>query len=242
MDWPYPRVAAHRGAGRLAPENTLAALRAGAALGCTMFEFDVKLSRDAVPVLMHDETVERTTDGHGRVAELAFDQLARLDAGGWHSARYAGEPVPALAAVARWLIRNAAMADIEIKPCPGREAATGEVVALEARRLWVGESVRPLLSSFSAAALERACAVAPEFPRLQLFESLPPDWAARCAALGCIAVGVWHAALSERAITQAHHCGLRVLAYTVDDPARADELFGWGLDTLVTDAVDRIAP
>ena len=61
MDWPYPRVAAHRGAGRLAPENTLAALRAGAALGCTMFEFDVKLSRDAVPVLMHDETVERTT-------------------------------------------------------------------------------------------------------------------------------------------------------------------------------------
>jgi glycerophosphoryl diester phosphodiesterase len=55
-------------------------------------------------------------------------------------------------------------------------------------------------------------------------------------------VGVWHAALSERAITQAHHCGLRVLAYTVDDPARADELFGWGLDTLVTDAVDRIAP
>lgn len=240
--WPYPRTVAHRGAGKLAPENTLAALRLGASFGYMMFEFDVKLSGDGVLVLMHDPTVERTTDGTGRVAGLAFGELARLDAGSWHSAAYAGESIPTLAQVAHWLLRNERLADLEIKPCPGREAETGAAVALEARQLWCAAKVPPLLSSFSAAALDAARQVAPELPRALLFGQLPPDWLQRCRNLGCVALGAQHATLSEAIIGAAHRAGLRVIAFTVDDPGRVDELFGWGLDTLVTDAVDRIAP
>jgi len=241
VNWPYPRKLAHRGAGRLAPENTLAAIRLGASFGYTMFEFDVKLSGDGVLLLMHDATLERTTDGAGRVAGFAYGELARLDAGGWHSAAYAGEPIPTLAHVARWLLRNGLMANVEIKPCPGREAETGAAAALEARQLWQGAAA-PVLSSFSAAALEAARRVAPELPRALLFGELPDDWLQRCRALGCVALDANHETLTEGVIAAAHRAGLRVIAYTVNEPARADQLLGWGLDALITDAVDRIAP
>ena len=242
MSWPYPPKLAHRGAGKLAPENTLAAMRLGASFGYAMFEFDVKLSGDGVLLLMHDATLDRTTDGTGRGAGFAFGELARLDAGGWHSAAYAGEPIPTLAQVARWLLRNGRMANIEIKPCPGREAETGAAAALEARQLWQGAAVPPILSSFSETALDAARRAAPELPRALLFGELPGDWLQRCLALGCVALDAHHAALTEAVIADAHRAGLRVIAYTVNEPARAGELFGWGLDALITDAVDLIAP
>lgn len=242
MNWPYPRMIAHRGAGTLAPENTLAAIRLGASFGYTMFEFDVKLAGDGVLVLMHDATLERTTDGAGRVAGHAFGELARLDAGSWHSPAYAGESIPTLERVARWLLRNGLMANIEIKPCPGREAETGAAAALEARRLWRGALALPILSSFSQEALEATRRVAPELPRALLFGELPEDWAQRCLALGCAALAAREAGLTDPVIAAAHRAGLRVIGYTVNDPARAAALFGWGLDALVTDAVDRIAP
>ncbi|XHO05074.1 hypothetical protein ACEQUB_01970 [Ralstonia syzygii] len=133
--WPYPRAIAHRGAGKLAPENTLAAFRHGASFGYRMFEFDVKLSGDGVAVLLHDATLERTTSGHGRIDALSFSQIAQLDAGSWHSPAFAGEPVPTLAAVARYLRANGFLANIEIKPVPGTEWRTGAAVALDASTL-----------------------------------------------------------------------------------------------------------
>ncbi len=240
--WPYPAMAAHRGAGRLAPENTLAAMRLGASFGFSMFEFDVKLSGDGVLVLMHDATLERTTDGSGRVAGMGFAELARLDAGGWHSAGFAGEPVPTLARVARWLRRNGLRANIEIKPCPGRQAETGAAVALEARQLWQGAKVPPILSSFSDVALMAAREGAPELPRALLFDDLPDDWLTRCQALECVAVAVDHRVLSQASIDAAHRAGLRVMAYTINEPARVEELLAQGLDLLITDAVDLISP
>ena len=92
--WPYPRWIAHRGAGRLAPENTLAAFRLGAQHGYRMFECDAKLSSDGVVFLMHDATLERTTNGQGIGGEQPWSALAQLDAGAWHSRQYAGEPLP----------------------------------------------------------------------------------------------------------------------------------------------------
>jgi glycerophosphoryl diester phosphodiesterase len=120
--WPYPRWIAHRGAGSLAPENTLAAFRAGAAHGYRMFECDVKLSADGVPFLMHDATLERTTNGIGVGGDQPWDQLARLDAGGWHSRAYAGEPLPTFENVARHCLANGYFLNVEIKPTPGLEA------------------------------------------------------------------------------------------------------------------------
>lgn len=134
--WPYPRWVARRGAGKLAPENTLAAFHLGAALGYRMFECDVKLSADGVPFLLHDDTLTRTTNatwelGAGlstTAGDHPWSTLSLLDAGSWHSRAYAGEPIPAFEAVAR-LPQNAFDLNIEIKPTTGTDQHTGQVVA-----------------------------------------------------------------------------------------------------------------
>ena len=240
--WPYPRAIAHRGAGKLAPENTLAAFRHGASFGYRMFEFDVKLSGDGVAVLLHDATLDRTTSGSGRLDALGFAQLAQLDAGGWHSPAYAGEPVPTLAAIARYLRANNFLANIEIKPVPGAEWRTGAAVALDARALWAGAEVPPLLSSFSEDALAAAREAVPELPRALLLDKLPDDWLDRLQALDCIALDANHRELTPDIIAAAHAAGFRVCCYTVNDVERARLLWGAGLDGLITDCVDQISP
>lgn len=240
--WPYPRAIAHRGAGKLAPENTLAAFRHGASFGYRMFEFDVKLSGDGVAVLLHDATLDRTTSGTGRLDALALGQIAQLDAGGWHSPAYAGEPVPTLAAIARYLRANNFLANIEIKPVPGAEGRTGAAVALDARTLWAGADVPPLLSSFSEEALAAAREAAPELPRALLLDKLPGDWLDRLRALDCVALDANHRELRPEIIDEVHAAGFRVCCYTVNDLDRAQLLWGAGLDGLITDWVDRISP
>jgi len=241
-DWPYPRHIAHRGAGKLAPENTLAAFRHGASFGYRMFEFDVKLSGDGKPVLMHDATLDRTTTGSGRVDAMILGELAALDAGAWHSPAFAGEPIPTLAAIARYTQANGFMANIEIKPVPGNEYRTGAAVALDALSLWRDVAVPPLLSSFSEEALEAARKTAPDLPRALLLDKLPPDWLDRLRRLECVALDANHRELDAAVIGAAHAAGFKVLCYTVNDPARAQDLLGWGLDGLITDAVDQIRP
>lgn len=238
--WPYPKRAAHRGAGKLAPENTLGALRLGYAYGYRMAEFDVKLSADGLPFLLHDATLDRTTNGTGRADALTWRELARLDAGSWHSAAWAGEPLPALSAVARYCRANGIAVNIEIKPSPGRERETGAAVAIDAATLWKGSDVPPLLSSFSATALEAALEVVPSLPRAWLTETLPADWRERCKALGCVALDAKHTLIEAETVARAHSAGLRVAAWTVNDPDRAAELAAWGVDTIITDAVDVI--
>ncbi|CAJ0860375.1 glycerophosphodiester phosphodiesterase [Ralstonia flatus] len=240
--WPYPRAIAHRGAGKLAPENTLAAFRHGASFGYRMFEFDVKLSGDGASVLLHDATLDRTTNGVGRLDALALGQIAQLDAGSWHSPAYAGEPVPTLAAIARYLRANGFLANIEIKPVPGAEWRTGAAVALDARTLWAGADVPPLLSSFSEDALAAAREAVPELPRALLLDKLPADWLDRLRALDCVALDANHRELTPEIIDEAHAAGFRVCCYTVNDLDRAHLLWNAGLDGLITDWVDRISP
>ncbi|HVL58298.1 MAG TPA: glycerophosphodiester phosphodiesterase [Burkholderiaceae bacterium] len=238
--WPYPKMIAHRGAGKLAPENTLAAVRLGAAHGYRMFEFDVQLSGDAVPMLLHDPTLDRTTDGSGIAGTRAYAEIARLDAGSWHSAEYAGEPVPTLRNVARYLLARGLAANIEIKPGPGRDAETGAVVAAEAAWLWQRAPAPPLLSSFSEAALEAALRTLPQLPRALLCDAVPNDWQARLERLQCVAIDVRHDALSAELVDQVHRAGYRVLTYTVNEPERVRLLRDWGVDAVITDAVDRV--
>lgn len=240
--WPYPAHIAHRGGGRLAPENTLAAMRVGAQHRFRMFEFDVKLSRDDVLVLLHDDTLDRTTDGRGPAAAQSFAELARLDAGGWHSPAYVGEPVPGFEAVARHALANGIACNIEIKPSPGQESATGAAVALAARRLWRDALPAPLLSSFSETALAAAQAAAPELPRALLVEQVPPDWRERLARYDCVALNINQRDASRELIEAVHAAGYRIAAWTVNDPARARLLLSWGLDALFTDELIEISP
>lgn len=240
-DWPYPRLVAHRGAGKQAPENTLTAMRVGHAHGYRMVEFDVKLTADNIAFLLHDATLERTTTGRGRADALSWRELSRLDAGSWHSAKYAGEPLPTLAAIARWARAHGVACNIEIKPTPGRERETGAAVALDAVSLWRDAEMPPLLSSFSEEALDAAHAAAPSLPRALLLDALPADWLDRLARLKCVALDAYHKALSADIVDAARRAGYRVLCYTPKDPARITELAAWGVDGIITDAVDHVA-
>ena len=236
--WPYPRWIAHRGAGRLAPENTLAAFRLGAAHGYRMFECDVKLSADGVPFLLHDATLERTTSGRGTAGELPWAALSRLDAGAWHSAAYAGETLPTLEALARWCRANQLLLNIEIKPTPGTEAHTGEVVAREARRLWQGADTPPLLTSFRPEALAAAQAAEPGLPRGLLLDTRWDGWLAAAQQLGGVAVVCKHTLWTRETVDQVQAAGLRALSYTVNDDDVARHLLALGTDGLITDRVD----
>ena len=240
--WPYPRYAAHRGAGKLAPENTLAAMRIGQAHGYQMVEFDVKLSGDGVPFLLHDDTLDRTTDGRGRADALTWAELAKLDAGSSHSAAFAGEPLPTLSAIARWAIANGVACNVEIKPVPGRERDTGAAVALDAAALWRATPVPPLLSSFSEEALGAARDAAPELKRALLVDRIPADWAARLSRLACIALDVDYRELDAAIIAAAHRLGYKVMTYTANDPRAVAQLAAWGVDVIITDAIDVIRP
>jgi glycerophosphoryl diester phosphodiesterase len=240
MEWPYPRLCAHRGAGKLAPENTLAAFRLGYARGYRMIECDAKLSADGVAFLLHDATLDRTTNAHGRADARTWRELSQLDAGSWHSSAYAGEPLPTLANVARFCLAHDVAINIEIKPTPGRECETGAAIALDAAALWADATVKPLLSSFSEIALDAARNAVPELPRAWLADRLPDDWLSRATHLGCIAVDLKHSLATRLIVDQARAAGVRIMTWTVNDPARAKELLAWGVDTVITDAVDVI--
>ena len=240
--WPYPLWIAHRGAGKLAPENTLAAFRVGAGFGFRAFECDVKLSADGVPFLLHDALLERTTSGHGRAADQPWSELSRLDAGAWHGRLWAGEPPPSLESIARFCRANGHTLNIEIKPTPGQEAETGRVVALEAARLWAGADAPPLLSSFRPESLRAAHDAAAALPRALLLDSLRDGWFEEAQALGCAAVVTAYPLMDGSLVARLHAAGLRALVYTANDPAEVQRLAGFGVDGIITDAVDRFAP
>ena len=252
--WPYPRWIAHRGAGKLAPENTLAAFRLGAQHGYRMFECDAKLSSDGVLFLLHDATLERTTDGRGLAGALPMGALAQLDAGRWHSRAFAGEPIPTLQALARYCLANGHHLNVEIKPTPGQEEATGRAVAELLARIWPAAAVPPLLTSFKPEALAAAQAAAPELPRGLLVDRLADastnDGADAAGAadvqtalrLGCRAMVLNHALWDAALVARVHGSGMRCLSYTVNDEWAAERLVQLGTDGIITDRVDLFSP
>ncbi|MCC6248699.1 MAG: glycerophosphodiester phosphodiesterase [Rubrivivax sp.] len=244
--WPYPLWIAHRGAGKLAPENTLAAFRLGAAHGYRAFECDVKLSADGVPFLLHDATLERTTPECGTAGDRPWSDLSRIDAGGWLGRQWAGEPLPSLAAIATYVQRNGFVLDLEIKPTPGAEHVTGVAVARACAELWRGGATPPpLLSSFRPEALQGALETAPALPRALLLDTLWNGWEGIAKALGCVAVITHYGLMTAELIGRLHAAGMRALCYTVNDPAEARRLLALpdgGIDGIITDAVDRFSP
>ena len=240
--WPYPRWVAHRGAGTLAPENTLAAFRKGAEYGYRMFECDAKLSADNVVFLMHDATLNRTTNGYGIGGEQNWLQLSQLDAGSWHSRQFSGEPLPTLANLAHYCIRNRYFLNIEIKPTPGVEFKTGEIVAQQAALLWQHEEVPPLLTSFQVDALKGAQQAAPQLPRGLLLHNLPEGWLDTAKSLNCSAVVCQFALWTTEIVDAVHSAGMRCLSYTVNDEWATQHLIAIGTDGIITDRVDAFSP
>lgn len=241
--WRWPALIAHRGAGGDAPENTLAAIRHGVQAGFGMVEFDVQLSRDGVPFLLHDEQVDRTSNGRGRAADLDWRALSLLDFGSWHGPRWAGEPPAALVAVARYVLANAVACNIEIKPAAGLEAHTGRTVGRAVAELWAQASTPPLLSSFSETALDAARACAPAVPRALLIDGpVPADWRERLRRLACIGLNLEAGQIGVDLAAEVRGTGHTLAAWTVNDRSQAQALFAMGCQAIFTDAIEGLNP
>ncbi|MFA4969981.1 MAG: glycerophosphodiester phosphodiesterase [Sulfuritalea sp.] len=230
----YPRIIAHRCGGALAPENTLAGLHLAARLGCGGVEFDVMLAADGVPVLIHDETLERTTTGRGRVADMSSVELARLDAGSRHHPAFAVEPVPTLEEALRRCAALGLWANVEIKPSVGQEAETGRAVA----RLAAAAHGKLLLSSFSSIALGAAAREAAQLPRAVLVEGIAADWRERIAEVDACALHCAAGELTAANLDAVRVAGFPLACYTVNRRDDAERLFAMGVSAVFTDRPD----
>ena len=240
-NWPYPTLFAHRGGGSLAPENTLAALKVGNANSFVAVEFDVKLSRDNVALLMHDATLERTSNGSGFVAEKDIAELETYDAGAWHSEQYRGERIPRFSVVSRYLHAQGMVANVEIKPCPGREIETGRIVGEFCEELWRDRLVKPLVSSFGVESLRAAHTAAPNLPMGLLVEIAEEKNLELLEELGAVSIHCHHAHITVDLVRFFHRRGYHVMTYTVNEPARVSTLLDMGVDGIFTDALEVMA-
>ncbi|MGV3741777.1 MAG: glycerophosphodiester phosphodiesterase [Burkholderiaceae bacterium] len=250
--WSYPRLVAHRGGGILAPENTIAALRCVVDHGFRAVEFDVMLSSDGVPIVMHDPELGRTVKGKGWISDYKAQELTAMDAGSWFGKEFAGEPVPAYEQFFRFCMAHGIWMNVEIKPVPGIEEQTGQVTAqctkqyLDALRgpgAWHGDVAKlPLFSSFSFEALMAAKAAAPEIPRTMLFRSLPKNWLAMLQELDAVIVDVSYRQLQAEQVQEVKQGGYGLFCYTVNDLALAKKLKSWGVDAICTDRIDLFRP
>ncbi len=237
---PLPPVMGHRGARGHAPENTLAGLRKAAGLGVRWVEFDVKLTADGELILFHDDSLRRTTNGGGAVADKTLAEIRTLDAGRWFSPDFTGETVPTLDEAMAFLTARGIGANVEIKASPGREVDTGAAVALALSQRWMAGPAPPFVCSFSPDSLIAAREAAPQIPRARLTRKIQRDWVARMEQLGCATFHVLDRRLNEARVSAIRQAGYRVLAFTVNDGRRAAELLGWGVESIITDYPERI--
>ncbi len=229
-----PRLMGHRGAAGHAPENTLISLRKAKDFGLGWVEFDVQLTGDGVPVLMHDDTLHRTAGDRRKIAQLPLSEVATLDAGSWFDPAFAGETVPLFAEAIALLGALNLAANIEIKPSPGlaRETAIAAIELAQAR--WPQNLPIPLISSFDVPALEEVQRLWPEAPRGYLVRQLPADWQKTAERLECISMHLWHPGLTAERIAKVKAAGFQTAAYTVNSAERAEALFAMGLDCAIT--------
>jgi glycerophosphoryl diester phosphodiesterase len=224
----YPCIIAHRCGGVLAPENSLAGLAVAARLGCRAVEFDVMLTADGVPVLMHDETLERTTRCTGRVAGRTLDEIR------------AGDPaVPTLAEAIAACRQLGLWANIELKPASGYAEATGAVVGAWLAKHWDGHGV---ISSFSEKSALAARHALPDVAFALLCERLPADWRAAAGRLNAGAIHLAAEAVDARTAAALVAGGLPWAVYTVNERASAADLFALGAAAIFTDRPDLWAP
>lgn len=211
-------------------------------MGFGAVEFDVMLTADGIPILIHDETLDRTTNGHGAVSAAPYARIAGLDAGAWFSSQHCGERVPRFEDAGRLCIDLGLWANVEIKPAVGLERETAMAACALIAKLWSGAQRRPLLSSFQRSCLEVAQSALPDFARGYLTERIEPGWRDGARELGCTSVHCDHSHLTGAQAGEVKRAGYWLLCYTVNDAAVARRLFSWGVDAIFTDRLDLIPP
>ncbi len=232
-----PWVIGHRGASARAPENTLPAFEAAWAAGCAWIEADVQPTSDNVPMMLHDDDLDRTTNGRGPIRHRSAQEIRTLDAGSWFrgddagGARTYSAVVPYLTEVLEYLTPARSLL-LEIKGAHTREQVRAELAALAAS----GRDDRVLLESFEVEALRYVHALQPGRPVGLLVHVLHADPVAACAEVGAVAYNPDHRLLRDRpeVVGELHAAGLATVVYTADDPADWAFLTDLGVDGIVT--------
>ncbi len=240
MTLKLPPIIGHRGACAYAPENTIESVRTAADLGVEWVELDVKLTKDDVPIIFHDDELDRTTNGSGPVAQATYDEISQLETGSWFADSFAGIKIPTLEEMCEALIELNMGLNLEIKPCPGREKETAEAALDLLSRIW-DDHDRLMISSFSHVSLESARELASDWHRGLLIDGeLPGNWQELAEYLDCgtVNMGVRH--ITRENVETIIDGGRGILVYTVNDPQDARRLQGWGVDGVFTDVPDII--
>lgn len=240
MSIKLPKVIGHRGCAGYAPENTIEGIHTAADMGVEWVELDVKLTKDHVPILFHDETLERTTNGHGAIKDLTLKELKDLEAGSWFADSFTGITVPTLEEALDAIIERGLGFNMEIKPCPGREIETAEASLDLLTSMW-DELDKILISSFQHTSLETALDFAEDFPRaLLLPEEWPENWAELAEYLKVDCVNVNGNEVTREQVESLIDLEKQILAYTINDPDRCRILQGYGVDGFFSDTPDVI--
>lgn len=237
------RVIAHRGFSAVAPENTMAAFRKAIEVGADMFELDVLLSKDGHVVVIHDDTLERTTDGEGPVAARTLEELRALDAGSWFNSTFAGEGIPTLAETLE-LARGRILVNIEIKTEAVTDEAHGGIVdktlGLVRRLAMMDQTV---ISSFDPRALAHARELEPGVKTASLYdaelqEGLSPEEV--MAEVSSNGFNLSRKQVDESIVEACHRLGRPVAVYTVNEIPEMQRVLDLGADAIFTDYPDRL--
>jgi glycerophosphoryl diester phosphodiesterase len=235
---------AHRGASAHAPENTMFAFRSAEEFGADGIEIDVRLSADGVPVVIHDATVDRTTDGHGEVACLRLDQLRTLDAGTWFNPDCAGARIPTFSEVLD-TFGGRLLLNIELKQVAwrdmGLERAVVELIRLHGLEPDGGSEADILISSFNPGVLHRVARLASRIPRGLIYSPAQPLSSVRGRLVWLSPHPVLHPRhdqVDAEYVAQAHQRGYRVNTWTVDDPSEMHRLLSLGVDGITSNTPD----
>ncbi|PZQ43950.1 MAG: glycerophosphoryl diester phosphodiesterase [Micavibrio aeruginosavorus] len=236
-----PKVIGHRGAKAYAPENTIESIQTAASLGVAWVELDVKLTRDGVPVIFHDEELDRTTNGTGLMAHMTYEDIRDLDAGSWFGDSFAACRIPTLEQAVDVILKHDLGLNLEIKPCPGREKETAEVALDYLSRFWDDPS-KLLISSFQHVSLEAALDLAPDYARGLLIggEEMPENWKEMAEYLDASTINLGSRLVNRQVADEVMDLELPLLVYTVNDPMQARSLQKLGVDAFFSDNPDVI--
>jgi len=244
-----PLIIGHRGASAVAPENTMAAFRKAIAVGADGIEFDVRLTRDGVPVVIHDSTLRRTGGLPQRIADLTWSEVAKVDVGSWFSGSFANETVPSLAELFTLFESNNATLYLEMKCDSSAEYAPLAEACCEliAQR---GLKQRVVVECFQLPALRIVREIDPEIKTVALFEpsisnpSVLSDQSIinKATDVGAVALALHHRLARHTLIKKAKGAGMHVAVWTVDDPVWIERARMLNIDALITNDPAKLIP
>jgi glycerophosphoryl diester phosphodiesterase len=231
-----PWIIAHRGASGHAPENTLAAFKRALELGAGFIETDLHLTRDARFVAIHDSTLERTTNGHGAVADFTLAELRKLDAGLWYDRTYTGEHIPTLEEILDFARKHDVVFYLEVK----HSAAGGMNSTLVAALRNADNAARTIVISFDPSTLAAIRRIDPSIMIGLLVEEAKPDSVEIALAVGARQLCPRSSVVTSELVKQAHRANLHVATWTVNLPEEMRSVIALGADGIMTDFPDRL--